>query len=85
MSEQLPVELVVRAHHREPSVLRGWISRKDYRALSDGSAPVVVRVNDCQSELGLFDPPEDIYVRSAYILSIELLEQAALFQSAMPR
>lgn len=29
MNEQLKVEVVVRAHNRESSVLQGWISNSD--------------------------------------------------------
>ncbi|MFV3335124.1 hypothetical protein ACNFIA_29730 [Pseudomonas sp. NY15437] len=85
MNEQLKVEVVVRAHDRESSVLHGSISQGDYRALCAGAAPFVVRINDCQSDMGLLDTPEDLYVRSAYILSIEVLERPAARQSAMPR
>ncbi|MBB4865245.1 hypothetical protein HNP46_004125 [Pseudomonas nitritireducens] len=86
MNEQLRVEVVVRAHNRESSVLQGWISREDYHALCEGAAPFVVRMNDCQSDLGLLEHSEDFYVRSAYILSIEVLDcLPPPRQSAMPR
>ncbi|MCP1624736.1 hypothetical protein [Pseudomonas nitroreducens] len=85
MDDQLKVEVVVRAHNRESSVLQGWISPGDYHALCDGAAPFVVRVNDCQSDMGLLEHPEDLYVRSAYILSIEVLDRLPARQSAMPR
>ncbi|MBD9676970.1 hypothetical protein IB274_09715 [Pseudomonas sp. PDM18] len=85
MNEHLKVEVVVRAHNRESSVLQGWISRGDYSALCDGAAPFVVRMNDCQSDMGLLERPEDIYVRSTYILSIEVLDRLPARQSAMPR
>jgi hypothetical protein len=85
MDDQLKVEVVVRAHNRESSVLQGWISQGDYCALCDGGAPFVVRMNDCQSDMGLLERPEDLYVRSAYILSIEVLDRLPARQSAMPR
>ncbi|MBD9517734.1 MULTISPECIES: hypothetical protein [Pseudomonadaceae] len=85
MDNQLKVEVVVRAHNRESSVLQGWISQGDYSALCDGDAPFVVRMNDCQSDMGLLERPEDLYVRSAYILSIEVLDRLPARQSAMPR
>lgn len=84
MNDQVRVEVVVRAHNRESSVLQGWISQGDYSALCDGAAPFVVRMNDCQSDMGL-QRPEDLYVRSAYILSIEVLDRLPARQSAMPR
>lgn len=52
--------------------------------MCDGAAPFVVRMNDCQSDMGL-QRPEDLYVRSAYILSIEVLDRLPARQSAMPR
>lgn len=85
MNEHLRVEVVVRAHNRESSVLQGWISQGDYVALCDGHAPTVVRLNDCQSDSGLVQHAEDLFLRSAYILSIELLERLPRYQSAMPR
>lgn len=85
MNDQVRVEVVVRAHNRESSVLQGWISQGDYSALCDGAAPFVVRMNDCLSDMGLLDKPEDLYVRSAYILSIEVLDRLPTRQSAMPR
>lgn len=85
MNEHLKVEVVVRAHNRESSVLQGWISQGDYYALCDGAAPFVVRMNDCQSDMGPHQHPEDLYVRSAYILSIEVLDRLTASQSAMPR
>ena len=85
MNEHLKVEVVVRAHNRESSVLQGWISQGDYRALCSGHAPGVVRLNDCQSDSGFVQRPEDLFLRSAYILSIEVLDRLPPSQSAMPR
>ncbi|MFJ3262450.1 hypothetical protein ACIPK7_19550 [Pseudomonas sp. NPDC086581] len=85
MNEHLKVEVVVRAHNRESSVLQGWISNGDYFALSDGHAPAVVRLNDCRSDSGLVEHPEDLFLRSAYILSIEVIDRLPSPQLAMPR
>jgi len=85
MNEHLKVEVVVRAHNRESSVLQGWISQGDYHALCDGAAPFVVRMNACQSDMAQLERPEDIYVRSTYILSVEVLDRLPARQSAMPR
>jgi hypothetical protein len=85
MDRHLKVEVVVRAHHRESSVLQGWISSGDYIALRDGPAPAIVRLNDCQSDSGLVQHPEDLFLRSAYILSIEVIDRLPTPQSAMPR
>ncbi|WP_447753419.1 hypothetical protein [Pseudomonas nicosulfuronedens] len=85
MNEHLKVEVVVRAHNRESSVLQGWINSRDYLSLCDGHAPNVVRLNDCYSESGLIEHPEDIFLRSDYILSIEVLDCLPARQSAMPR
>lgn len=85
MDGHLKVEVVVRAHQRESTLLRGWISSGDYVALRDGPAPAIVRLNDCQSDSGLVQHPEDLFLRSDYILSIEAIDRLPMRQSAMPR
>lgn len=75
--ECLWVEVATWSPERPHHLLHGRISRRDYLDLLAGHAPTVVRLDDCQPSHCPSGPVQDLFVRSAHILSVEPLEQAA--------
>lgn len=62
---------------RPQRILHGRISLVDYSALLTGHAPTVVRLDDCQPSHCPSGPVQDLFLRSAHILSVEPLDQVA--------
>lgn len=75
--ESLWVEIETWSPDRPHRILQGRLSQRDYLDLLDGHAHTVVRLDDCQPGHCPAGPVQDLFLRSAHILSVKPVDLAA--------